>query len=85
MKSFAIGKANFALLEQFIVEANLTYYDRIKVVRITQSDDNTSEYKVEFHSDEDSQYTETVTVDTLDLISYIALKSGVINVSDKKD
>lgn len=78
MKSYNIEAANFALIEQFIVAAKLSWYDDVKVVRVTQSETNPLDYEVAFNKAGDSQYEDSTTIETLDLLSYIALKSGVI-------
>lgn len=82
MQSFNIGKATFSLLEQFIVEAKLTWYEQIKVVHVEPNPEEASAYTVTFHSYDDSSFHDTVTVEALDLMAYIAEKSGIITTKD---
>lgn len=84
MQSSDIGQASFLLMEQFLVEARMTWYDSVKVKRIAPCEKNPSEYHVTYSSKEDSQYEETTTVEALDLMSYIALKSGIVTLPDAK-
>lgn len=77
MPKFNIAEANKKLTKQFIRDAGLTCYEEFVVVQVT---DHGSSCSVEIRPLGDSTYTDTVTIETLDLVSYVAFKAGLINL-----
>lgn len=71
-----ILKNNFALIEQFVRDEQLAQDDIFKVETVHVSGENIS-FVVRY----DSYSEETLHIDSLDLMGYIAAKSGIIQAN----